>query len=238
MKAKWRSSIFVKTQIYLACFCTILLLLVWFFELAFFSMAFKNYQKKMVASVADEILDTNQVSSDNIEHLAYENGICITVFDSFGDIMEYNTKMNGCMLNTEKTDNVVYSFLNSTDKKVSKIIKFSKENIGYMYGVKNNNLDIFIYTPLEEHSVVNILIKDQLVYLIIIAILLSCALSLFISNLITKPIRKITDNAINLGKENYNNEFVMTGIKEIDELNEALNTAQTELSKVQAYQKI
>ncbi len=237
MKSKWKSSIFVKTQVYLVVFCIILLLTVWFVELFFFSVSYRNYQKKLVTSIADEILYSKDIESDNIEQMAYENNICISVFDTFGDIKEYNTKMNGCMLNTSKTNDVVYSFLNSSDKKVSKIIKFADDNKGYMYGVKNNNLDIFIYTPLEDHSIVNTVLKNQLLYLIIVAIFLSCAVSLFISNLITKPIRKITNNAINIGKENYNNVFTQTGIKEIDDLQEALNTAQKELSKVQAYQK-
>ena len=237
MKPKWKSSIFVKTQIYLGVFCAVLLLTVWLFELAFFSISYKNYQKKLVTSIADKIQDSNNLSSDEVELMAYENNICITIFDTFGDIKEYNTKMNGCMLNSSNTNDVVYSFLNSQNKKISKIIKSDKDNIGYMYGVKNKGLDIFIYTPLKDHSVVNTVMKDQLVYLIIIAIFISCAVSLFISNLITKPIRNITNNAINIGKEIYDTSFNETGIKEIDDLQTALNTAQKELSKVQAYQK-
>ena len=203
----------------------------------FFSLSYKKYQKDLVTSVADNILDSSSVSSDDIEHIAYENNICITVFDAFGDIKEYNTKMKGCMLNTSDTNEVVYSFLNSSKKKISKVIKQGEDNVGYMYGVKNNGLDIFIYTPLKDQSVANVVLRNQLLYIIIIAIFISCAVSLFISNLITKPIRKITNTALNIGKENYDNNFTETGIREIDDLQDALSTAQKELSKVQAYQK-
>ena len=57
------------------------------------------------------------------------------------------------------------------------------------------------------------------------------------SRKITEPIRSITKKATNIGKENYENAFEETGIKEIDELSETLDMVQTELGKVQTYQQ-
>ena len=81
------------------------------------------------------------------------------------------------------------------------------------------------------------MLEGQMVYIIIICIILSSAVSIYISNLITKPIRSITKKAKNIGKENYNNKFTETGLIEIDELNETLDGVQKELGKVGEYQK-
>lgn len=236
MKAKRKYSIFVKTQGYLVVFCVALLLLVWFFETLFFSVKFSRYQMDTVKSIADYIMKM-EVNDDKIENIAYENNVCIAQFDAYGDVRSYNIKMNGCNIKDPQSKDVIYSFLNSKKNKVFKTLEFASGNRGYIYGVRNGENEIFIYSPLEDHNVASTLIKSQLVYVIFVAIILSCAIALYISSRITKPIRELTKKAVNIGKEKYNNYFEETGIKEIDELSESLDEAQESLSKMQTYQK-
>lgn len=236
MKQKWKSSIFVKTQVYLVVFCVVLLLLVWLFEIIFFSHTYSKYQISTVTSIANIIAKSKDLTAEEVESIAYENNVCISLFDSYGDIREYNQKMNGCNLNSESVTKTIYSFLNSNKESVVKTINFNDQK-GFLYGVKNGNMDIFIYSPLEDHNIASTIVRGQLIYIIIAAIIISSAVAIYLSSLITRPIREITKNAVNIGKENYENIFEETGIKEIDDLQESLNTAQKELAKVQTYQK-
>lgn len=238
MKAKKKNSIFFKTQAYLVTFCLVLLLLLWIFEISFFAYFYRNYQMQTVNDIASAI-DKNNIYTvyDEIENKAYENNVCILLFNDFGEIKEFNTKMNGCKIKNTNVKKIIYQFLNSDKERLTQIIKDKDNKKGFIYALKNDGIDIFIYSPLEDHSMVNTLMKNQLFYVMIVTILLSIAISFYLSNVITRPIRKITKNAINIGKENYHNDFKETGILEIDELNIALDDAQKELAKVQTYQK-
>lgn len=204
----------------------------------FFSYYYGKFQIKTVNEIASVIdKDNIYMAYDKIENKAYENNVCIAVFSDYGEIKEFNTKMNGCKIKSVAIKEIIYKFLNSDSSKLTQIIKGSNNEKGFLYALKNDSIDIFIYSPLEETNVVHNIMKGQLIYIIIVLILLSGAVSLYLSNLITKPIRKITKNALNIGKENYDNDFEETGIREIDELNKTLDDVQNELSKVQTYQK-
>ena len=217
-----------------------MLLFVWLFEIAFFSIFYSNYQKDSALKVANIILNSdlfNQNNNDLIENLAYENNLCISVYKDFGDIKEYNTKMPGCNLNNQNVINKVYNFIRNDVREKTYHLNVQNDNPAFLYALKNNSTDIFIYAPLKENNVVSKIMHGQLIYITIICIIISCAVACFISRKITEPIREITKKARNIGKENYDNFFEKSGINEIDELSYTLNEVQNELGKVKNYQR-
>ena len=68
-------------------------------------------------------------------------------------------------------------------------------------------------------------------YVCIIGIFIAIIISIFLSNKITEPITKITKKAKKLGSGDTEVTFEESGIKEIDELSEALTQAQMEMVK-------
>ena len=76
-------------------------------------------------------------------------------------------------------------------------------------------------------------LRVQLVYITGILVVLALALALFISKKISKPIIQINDTAHELAKGKYDIEFEGKGYLEIIELNNTLNYAARELSKVE-----
>ena len=68
--------------------------------------------------------------------------------------------------------------------------------------------------------------------LTVILIALSLVLALIISMRVTRPIRRLTGEAMKLGREDYNAKFDEKGYREVAELSEALEHAKTELARV------
>jgi signal transduction histidine kinase len=80
-------------------------------------------------------------------------------------------------------------------------------------------------------------LRIQLVYVTIITILLALGLAIIISKRISKPIIKINTSAKELAKGNYDTTFHGHGYLEIAELNDTLNYAAKELSKVESLRR-
>ena len=77
----------------------------------------------------------------------------------------------------------------------------------------------------------------QICLISVILTVFAGVLALFISRRISKPISKINDSAKMLANGNYDVHFDGTGFCEIDELNDTLNYAVSELSKTDKLQK-
>ena len=217
-----------------------MLLFVWMFETAFFSIFYSKYQKENTSKVAKIIINSdleNNINNGFIENLAYENDLCISVYGEYGEVKEYNIKMLGCNLHSTTVIGHIYDFIGSRVREKTYHLTVKNDNPGFLYALKNNANDIFIYAPLKENTVVIKLLHSQLIYITLICIIISSAVSSFVSRKITEPIRMLTKKAQNIGKENYDNSFEATGINEIDELSDTLNVVQSELGKVQTYQR-
>lgn len=217
-----------------------MLLFVWFFETVFFTVFYSKYQKESASKVAKIIINSDLKSNTNnnfIENLAYENNLCISVYGDYGEVKDYNTKMLGCNLNNHLVVKHIYEFISGDKKEKTYHLTIKDNNPGFLYALKNQTTDIFIYAPLKENTTVSKLLHSQLIYITLICIFISSAVASFVSRKITDPIRQITKKARNIGKENYDNTFEVTGINEIDELSDTLNIVQNELGKVQTYQR-
>jgi len=80
-------------------------------------------------------------------------------------------------------------------------------------------------------------LRIQLMYISAAFVVLSLILAFIISAKISKPIVKINSSAKELARGNYDTKFDGKGYREISELNETLNYAAKELSKVEALRR-
>ena len=92
----------------------------------------------------------------------------------------------------------------NTDKMRQKIVGYAS----YLQDEQNKRSYImYVFAPLAPmQSTINIL-RSQLIYVTVIAILLSLAMALYLSNRIARPIKSITISAAEMGKGNYGVKF-------------------------------
>lgn len=81
------------------------------------------------------------------------------------------------------------------------------------------------------------IIRDQLYIVSVVFVLLAIFISLYASRKIAKPISKTNTAAKELAKKNYHVDFDATGYLEVEELNDTLNYAKTELAATEKLQK-
>ena len=179
MKNKRSHSILFKTQIYITIFGILLLLIILLSELFITNIYYKWYQIKTVNNVAESIKKDNDI---NIEDLAYENGVCITVFNDYGEVKEYNTRHIGCSFKNPEVIKYIFSFINGKDIAFNKEINNQQKANGYLKALKINNTDIFIYAPTQDYTSPFIHVKNNMVYIVIIYLIISMAVSSYISH--------------------------------------------------------
>lgn len=235
MKTKKKTSIQAKTLFFLLTYNIVIILLLWLCQIKILDI---YYEKEQVDNMNSIVKSLNSTDSSNLtstlQDIAYENDVCIVLSDDISVVGVYNINMNGCILknNNSKVRELMYNFVNSDETfKSYKFINEDKHISALLYGIKLDNKTAFIYSNLEDISDFTILIKQQLMYVCIIGIFIAIIISIFLSSKITEPITKITKKAKKLGSGDTEVTFEESGIKEIDELSEALTQAQMEMVK-------
>ncbi|MBE6140548.1 MAG: HAMP domain-containing histidine kinase [Firmicutes bacterium] len=224
-----------KTLFHLVIFNLLILVLLWFCQISIFDIYYEKYQTDNLNQIVKEINGTNyREIMLQLEAAAYENEVCITIYNQLGFMTTFNEKMPGCALSTNNitVKKMIDSFINSNNvKKTYKFVNEDRHVSAMLYAVKLENANIFMYSNLEDISDVTIVIKKQLLYISIIALIVAVLISVFLSNKMTNPITKITKKAKELGKGNYDVSFDESDIKEINDLALTLTQVKNELGK-------
>ena len=231
---KYISSIKGKTLIYLILFSVSVLLLLWFCQVVFLKYTYQDYQIQNMNRLASSIQRSSFVDLNNtLEEVAYENEVCVEYYSNAGNVYYYNTMMNGCALgkNNQEIIKTENSFMQSNlTSDTYKVINKEYEVQAFLYGIKIDSGTVFLYSTLEDVSGANTVLKNQLIYLTIIAIIFACTISYFLSRKITNPILDITDKARKLGSS-PTISFPDYGVLEVNELAHVLSNAQVEMVK-------
>ena len=235
MKNKKKTSIQAKTLFFLLSYNVVIIVLLWFCQIKILDI---YYEKEQMYNMNNIVSSLKNVESDELvstlQDFAYENDVCILITDDVNVIGAYNINMNGCALKSRnsKVKDLMYSFIEEEETfKSYKFINEDKHVEALLYGIKIDGKDTFIYSNLEDISDFTLLIKRQLMYVCSLGILIAIIMSIFLANKITEPITKITKKAKKLGTGDTDVYFEDSGIKEIDELSEALTQAQNEMTK-------
>lgn len=225
-----KNSIKFKTFFYLLLFSIVILALLWIVQVQFLSVFYEKYQIANIKNVAKKIVD-NQSDNFAIENYAYENNMCIQVITA-SETINYNTKNPGCFLGSQNTKIQKYkSELIIKNIKYIKLYSPITNKKSILYAIKLNDKFIFLNTTLEDINTTTILLRNQLIYIVFILIILSIAISFFISNMLNKPILNIINKSKKLGKEDV--VFDKTNVAELDELCEVLTVASSEMNKTE-----
>lgn len=234
------NSLHFKTLEYLIVFSISILLLLWIVQIVFFKIYYEKYQINYMNELVEKIINIDNTNViESMDDITLDNNICLEYMDYYGNTYYYNNKISSCLLGHNKIiDKELIKFKQSGEEtSFEKILNPINNSISLLYGIKKGNGYIFLFTSLEDIGTTTSLIKNQLIYVTLLAILFSIVIAMFLSRRIAKPISDMTKNAKILADGNYDVEFTTTGIKEIDELANTLNYLEQEVSKTDEYRR-
>ena len=203
-----------------------ILLLNYFYEI---------YKTNQLNDVVSNLKSTDNLNIYKLEDIAYEYGICISVYKD-GQLNTISNMYNqGCLIGDSKTGTeYVKSFVESGKTESTTIFNNKRfNNKTLVKALKyNDSVYIFLNSSIQPLDASIKLLKSQFLYISIIIFSISLIIGYFISRLISKPIVDISTEAKNLANGDFNVKFSTDSkIEEIGELASTLELAKNELSK-------
>jgi signal transduction histidine kinase len=222
----------------------IIMAVMWFLQVFFLNNYYEDMKIKETENTATQIASqyksgddqgfikkVRELSNDDDMYIRVdENGV--TVYPSDVSELPYTN-----YIATART-----LLLQSGYKSVSKSIKnktTSRSTLVYAtYLDKNQTTIMYMISPLYPVSSTKKIIRNQLVYIMIISLALAFILSFYISSKISRPITDITKSARRLADGQYGTTFHAEGqYTEIQNLADTLNKTSYELEKASMLQK-
>lgn len=228
---------------YLIGFSAFILLFIWIFQILFLKSYYELYKTNEIEQTIESIKFKYKIDSNNLyntlEQYSYDRGICSEV--SQNGLVTYTTNPlnRGCLniynqFNKQNIQKEKNNFLNS-DKNLFKlkVINEKLTNKTLIYGVKlDNNITIFLNTSIEPIDSTVTILKKQFSIITFIVIILAIIVAYFISNKLTGPIHKLTQNSKELSKGNFNISFdTKTDIEELQVLSSSLDYTKNVLKQ-------
>jgi len=244
-----KKSFSLRTTVTIVLFSVFILLLLYFFQNIYLNYYYEVYKINQVETISNKIETIAKKSSSIIDLDAYltktsnDYDVCIEfISDNETPIatLYYNETLKGCILKnpTVQTETLMNKMYDSKENTIFYKIANPKYNTkSFLFGKRVNDGYVFINSQLESLDETNKVLKNQLIYLLIIVIFLSTIIASFVSRSITRPIFEITKKARKMGKGDLNVEFEHSNISEIDELSETLNNAREEMIKTDDYRR-
>lgn len=251
-----------RVVMYFLLFSLIMLILLWLFQTVFFKGFYRSVKISQVESSAKNIISMMQETDENtggnvdkvsamMEYIYEQNDMMVALYD-----LNTNFAMSICSSdvpeNLEKisgSDVIRYrnmaiqnggTYLEYQHKALNEdsgsLEKYAAESVTYsevFMDSGNGRYMITIRSIITPFNSVVDTLRNQLIIISAILVVLSVMLSIIVSNLITRPIIKTNKAAKELAKQNYDVKFESDGYLEIRELNDTLNFAARELTKVE-----
>ena len=229
-------------------FAALLLLLVWCLQNLFIDNYYEKMKSQETRQTAAALKAEYERDSGDFSALALRasvnNGVFIRVDDSTGisiydsgtylqpSTMAYNFEINSVRMRLYDSNKEEMSIVfNDTTTDAHRLVYAT-----YLDG-KGGSSMLYIVAPLYPvRSTISIL-REQLLYISVIALFIAFLLALFMSTRLSSPIKSITRSAVELSKGNYNVKFNGGTFTETNELARTLNKASYEMQKTDFYQK-
>ena len=243
-------SIKFKTWLYFVLFTGLIMIVLWGLQVIFLNNFYEGMKPQQTKNTIEDVNDAyNNYTSDKfmrkINNVASTNDLYIYLIDQNGEIMSFQPadEVAGEGYYFQQIDAVERYRLRSPDEAIMIRIKGvdnTKEVLVYSDKLSAPNREefkIYLFSPLwPVKSTINIL-RNQLIYITLIALIMACILSFYLSSRITRPIRDIAASADRLADGEYGIVFKGGHYTEINNLADTLTRTSIELEKTNVIQK-
>ena len=244
---------------YFVLFAIIMLGLVWLLQTYFLDAFYENMKLKETERIANALIQEfnsdNDISAfmDLLSETAESSDLYIRVETGEGTSI-YTPDFTGssqASLYSTRTPAMRLRLLQSSFSAYSEVIPAANNTkilayACYLYKMPqepgttemtNDSVLLYIFSPLFPVHTTVLILKRQLMYITIIALLLAFVMALYLAMHISKPINRITKSAAEMGHGNYGVQFDGGPYTEIRDLADTLTHASRELEKTDMYQK-
>lgn len=260
-------SIKYKMFIYMSAFAAIILIMLWLFQIVFlddFYRQIKIHNIKESANTISDNIDSDDLES-LLNSISQKNELSILIlnedgtkaysFDRAHDSVISkmpDSELESLRKQAEQNDGTLFEFLNRGNMGKMPDTRELEEEYSQkpQRGLSQSMLSIKIVEKEDKTKATIILnsaitpvdatvetLRVQLIYVTAITLLLALGLAMLLSKKISRPIIKTNSSAKELAKGNYDTTFYGQGYLEISELNNTLNYAAKELSKVEGLRR-
>ena len=244
-----------------------MIVLLWFFQIVFLDSFYKAIKTQSIKASAETIAQNidNDDLQTLLDRISQQSAVCIRVIGQNGTDLYTSHAVPDCVIHRMPQSDVYRYYMQAKSNGGTALELFSRDsfkNTAYNYDRFKGNvpppdrgmMQSMIYVKLADRAdgsqavimlnstitPVNTTVETlrvQLAYITAILLVLSIVLALFMSKRISKPIIKINSSAKELATGNYEISFDGKGYLEIEELNDTLNYAAKELSKVEGLRR-
>lgn len=243
MKKNKVNTLSFRLWLYFIAFAIGIFAILWLMQVvflqAYYSTMKKNEVIKLTNKVEEIFLEGNY--EELIDDLAYKNISNIFIFDTYGNtIYDSNTTLNvesfsGNVPNRtiDIDENAAIRMLeNSPSREIKYTIRLDKfKSKIFVYGkvIPYTNICIVMVSSIDPIDATISILAVQLVYITVIALIISSIISIFLSKRLSKPISNMNEMAKRLALGDYSVKFEKCGYNEIDNLVDTLNDTTKKL---------
>lgn len=244
--------------LYFIIFTSLVVAMIWFLQIFFLGNYYESMKLSESTTIAadlrqeyeesDTIFDLkdtiNEVTRDSDSFIRVETGDGILLL-----VTEYNNYRLPQVYSLQ-AGRMRYDLINSNQESISRIWSDKDSGKTLMYVTflhkelndggsidERNSTVLFMFSPLYPVKSTVTILRRQLIYVSLIAVILALLVSLVLSAHISKPIKNITQSAKEMGEGNYAVKFKGGSYTEIKELASTLTTTAEELERTDNYQK-
>lgn len=237
MDISWRKkmknkSLFTKLISYFLIFTVLILSTMWLFNIVFFKEIYTQKKREIIQNTEKEI--SSYSGRDLVSFLnsvAGKTRLGIIIFDENGLVLYPNY-----LLELDKED---LEFVKSNEDSVDYIKKHDdREYLVFLkrYETVNVKLYMKLIDNLDEDGSVKKMLKEELLYISLVAIVLALVLSYFLAKKLTKPIKNLSEASKFLGTKSFSVEEE-GGYEEIEELKKSLESANDDLKRTMDFRE-
>ena len=232
-----KNSLFFKTLISISVFIILSLLLLYIFQIQFLDY---YYEKKQIDNIIKISSNINRYDKqglkDYLEESSYEYNVCIKYVGE--NTYNYNDRIFGCLLGRNNIDISEYiNRLKNNDIDYVKLIGRDDIKSLLYYVDLGNNEYILLNTNLESLDVATKLLKEQILYIVLLFVSIGIVFSVILSKMITNPILKLNKSVRELEKGNYDVKFDGGDVAELCELADLLTVSAVEMKNTDNLRK-
>lgn len=249
-----KRSIGVKLFAYFTVFAATILCLLWLLQTVFLQSLYEGMVTRALERVATELAAARDVSDFEslLDQAAYENSILVYLIDANGAV-SYTTDEHmsarprgerrgrgGMMMRMLPADypDFISRLRQSADGRVKYTLESSASDARTLVlGVALDSAVLYISTPLAPLGMTIDILRSQLWYVSVAALVMGLVIAYFIARRFSRPVAAITTQAERLAEAKFPESFDKGFCSELDRLSDTLTYASRELSKVEGLRR-